>query len=72
MVIKKAGMASGGKMHNARSRNDQVALDIRMKIRDDINILCSCLLDTIETLISLAKNHQKTIIISQNLHIHIA
>src|SRR6185503_10139343 len=36
-VIKKAGMESGGKMHSARSRNDQVAVDIRMKVRDDIN-----------------------------------
>ena len=61
LVIKKAGMASGGKMHTARSRNDQVALDIRMKIRSDINILCNCLLDTIEALVSLSKNHQKTI-----------
>lgn len=61
LVIKKAGMASGGKMHTARSRNDQVALDIRMKIRDDINIVCNSLLDTIEALVSLAKNHQKTI-----------
>ncbi|NNL59122.1 MAG: argininosuccinate lyase [Nitrosopumilus sp.] len=61
LVIKKAGMASGGKMHTARSRNDQVVLDIRMKIRDDINIICSCLLDTIEALISVARNHQKTI-----------
>jgi len=61
LVIKKAGMESGGKMHTARSRNDQVALDIRMKIRNDINILCNCLLDTIEALISIAKNHQKTI-----------
>ncbi|HSB50282.1 MAG TPA: argininosuccinate lyase [Nitrosopumilaceae archaeon] len=61
LVIKKAGPASGGKMHTARSRNDQVSLDIRMKIRDDINILCNCLLDTIETLVSLAQQHQKTI-----------
>ena len=61
LVIKKAGLASGGKMHTARSRNDQVALDIRMKIRDDLNILCNSLLDTIEALVSLAKNHQKTI-----------
>jgi len=61
LVIKKAGMASGGKMHTARSRNDQVTLDIRMKIREDVNILCNCLLDTIEALVSLAKNHQKTI-----------
>ena len=61
LVIKKAGMSSGGKMHTARSRNDQIALDIRMKIRDDINIICNCLLDTIEALVSVAKNHQKTI-----------
>jgi len=61
LVIKKAGMASGGKMHTARSRNDQVVLDIRMKIRDDINIICNCLLDTMEALVSVAKNHQKTI-----------
>lgn len=61
LVIKKAGMASGGKMHTARSRNDQVVLDIRMKIRDDILVICNCLLDTIESLISVAKNHQKTI-----------
>ncbi len=61
LVIKKAGITSGGKMHTARSRNDQVSLDIRMKIRDDINIICNCLLDTIEALVSLAKNHQKTI-----------
>jgi len=61
LVIEKAGMESGGKMHTARSRNDQVALDIRMKIRDDINIICNCLLDTIESLVSVAKNHQKTI-----------
>ena len=61
LVIKKAGLTSGGKMHTARSRNDQVALDIRMKIRDDLNILCNSLLDTIEALVSLAKNHQKTI-----------
>ena len=61
LVIKKAGMASGGKMHTARSRNDQVVLDIRMKIRDDILVTCNCLLDTIESLISVAKNHQKTI-----------
>ena len=61
LVIKKAGMTSGGKMHTARSRNDQVVLDIRMKIRDDINIICNCLLDTIEAMVSVAKNHQKTI-----------
>jgi len=61
LVIKKTGMQVGGKMHTGRSRNDQISLDIRMKIRDDINILCSCLLDVIETLLSLAEKNQKTI-----------
>jgi len=61
LVIKKAGKETGGKMHTARSRNDQVALDIRMKIRDDINNVCFCLNETISTLIQLAERHQKTI-----------
>ena len=61
LVIKKTGIENGGKMHTARSRNDQVVLDIRMKIRDDIIVICNCLIDTIESLISVAKNHQKTI-----------
>ncbi|HKU50793.1 MAG TPA: argininosuccinate lyase, partial [Nitrososphaera sp.] len=49
-VIKRAGMNAGGKMHSARSRNDQVALDLRMKIRDDINNLCAALADLVEGL----------------------
>ena len=62
LIIKRIGIDAGGKMHTARSRNDQVALDIRMKIRDDINIICQCLLDTIKSLVLLAKKHQETII----------
>jgi argininosuccinate lyase len=62
LLIKKIGIDAGGKMHTARSRNDQVALDIRMKIRDDTNIICQCLLDTIKSLVKLAKKHQETII----------
>ncbi len=61
LVIKKAGKEAGGKMHTARSRNDQVALDIRMKIRDDINTICFCLNETISTLLQLAEKHQHTI-----------
>ena len=62
LIIKRIGIDAGGKMHTARSRNDQVALDIRMKIRDDINIVCQCLLDAIKSLVLLAKKHQETII----------
>jgi len=62
LLIERIGIDTGGKMHTARSRNDQVALDIRMKIRDDINIICQCLLDMIKSLVQLAKKHQETII----------
>lgn len=61
LVIKKAGKEAGGKMHTARSRNDQVALDIRMRIRDDINTVCFCLNQTIETLVDLAEKNQDAI-----------
>lgn len=61
LVIKKAGKDAGGKMHTARSRNDQVALDIRMKIRDDINVVCFCLNQTLETLITLAEKNSEVI-----------
>lgn len=61
LIIKKAGKQAGGKMHTARSRNDQISLDIRMKIRDDINTICSCLLEMIETLTSLAEKNNDAI-----------
>jgi len=61
LVIKKTGIENGGKMHTARSRNDQVALDIRLKIRDDINILLQCLIETISTLLKTANENTKTI-----------
>ncbi|MEW6042942.1 MAG: argininosuccinate lyase [Thermoproteota archaeon] len=60
LVVKKIGMQVGGKMHTARSRNDQVALDLRMKIRDDINVVCDCILDLVETLVKLAQKHTNT------------
>jgi argininosuccinate lyase len=43
-VIERVG-ADGGKMHTARSRNDEVAADIRYRLRGD-------LLDTIETVVA--------------------
>lgn len=60
LVIKKAGPESGGRMHAARSRNDQVALDIRMKVRDDINAMRGHILDAVESMVLLASNHRRT------------
>ena len=61
LVVKRAGAAHGGRMHAARYINDQVALDIRMKIRDDINTMCGHILDAAESMILLASNHRRTV-----------
>jgi argininosuccinate lyase len=60
-VIKHAGNDSGGKMHTARSRNDQVILDIRMKIRDEINDICNAVIDLIDSLLEKANENKETV-----------
>jgi argininosuccinate lyase len=58
-VIQRSGVDAGGKMHTARSRNDQVVLDIRMKIRDDINEICAALSSLVYGLIERAKESKQ-------------
>lgn len=41
-LIEKIG-AVGGKLHTARSRNDQVALDVRLYLRDEIDAIAQAL-----------------------------
>lgn len=53
-LIQKIGDV-GGKLHTARSRNDQIALDMRLYLRDVILTLREELLVVIETLVGLAK-----------------
>jgi argininosuccinate lyase len=60
-IIKKAGNSSGGKMHTGRSRNDQVVLDIHMKIREDINDICTATMDLIGSLLEKASENIETI-----------
>ena len=50
------------KLHTARSRNDQVALDIKLYLRNQIQIIVKKLKHLIETLSNLAKNNLDTII----------
>ena len=58
-VIERCGLEAGGKMHIARSRNDQVVLDIRMKIRDEINEICAALSSLIQGLVERAKENKQ-------------
>ncbi len=49
------------KMHTGRSRNDQVALDVRLYTRDEIITLKVMLKELMQTVIALAKDHTNTI-----------
>ncbi len=52
----------GKKLHTARSRNDQVALDLRMYIKDEIYNIQNLLETLLKTLLKLAKEHTQTLI----------
>jgi len=45
----------GGKLHTARSRNDQVALDERLYLREEIRLIEAQLLELMETLVDKAQ-----------------
>lgn len=50
------------KMHTGRSRNDQVALDVRMYVRDELIEIKKMLLTLMETLVALSEQHISTIL----------
>ena len=52
-LIDKIGSV-GGKLHTARSRNDQVALDIRLYLRDEVEAVQKLISDFCRVLIKLA------------------
>lgn len=52
---------TGKKLHTARSRNDQVALDLRLYLRDQIWGVSAYLESLIYTLIDIAKEHTETV-----------
>lgn len=51
----------GKKLHTARSRNDQVALDIRMYLDDEIDNIRELLLEMEATLLQVSSEHLETI-----------
>jgi argininosuccinate lyase len=51
----------GKKLHTARSRNDQVALDLRMYLKDEIMAVRGLLDDLQRTLLDLAEKHTETL-----------
>ena len=51
---------AGKKLHTGRSRNDQVALDMRLYTRDEIEALDTHLKELLEVLLKLMKEHIET------------
>jgi argininosuccinate lyase len=60
-LIEKIGPV-GGKLHTARSRNDQVALDIRMYLRDVITETHDLLTELQRVLVDLADRYQDVVL----------
>lgn len=53
--------ATGKRLHTARSRNDQVALDLRLYLDDEINMLIDLVKSLTETICTLAFEHLETV-----------
>lgn len=60
LLIKKIGPV-GKKLHTGRSRNDQVALDTRMYLKEEIQKTQSLLHQLIKTLVELAENNSAAV-----------
>lgn len=51
----------GKKLHTGRSRNDQIATDIRLYLRDEIDLVCEQIDAVLKALLELASEHTSTI-----------
>lgn len=58
-LIERIGDA-GKKLHTGRSRNDQVALDMKLYVRKETVQIADCLYELLKTLLELMKNHLTT------------
>jgi argininosuccinate lyase len=68
-VNKKVGVETGGNLHIAKSRNDQVATAIRMTLRIDLLELLNLIVKLQDSLIELADKHTETLFPSYT-HLH--
>jgi len=60
-VIKAVGKEIGGRLHTARSRNDQVVTDTRLYLREEITQIAGDLLDFVDDLLLRAKENVNTV-----------
>src|SRR5438477_1301909 len=60
-VLTKRIGAAGAKLHTARSRNDQVALDLRLYVKAEAAEVCARLRELQRVLLRLAEQHQNVL-----------
>lgn len=60
-LINLVGENTGGRMHSARSRNDEVATCIRIGLRDELLTLMHKLITLRKTMLEIAREHAKTL-----------
>ena len=53
---------AGKRLHTARSRNDQVALDFRLYVQNNTQNIANLLLENIQTLLNVGKENSKTML----------
>lgn len=70
MLTRKLG-DTGKKIHSGRSRNDQVLVDLRLFIRDEIKTIAELIKELFTTLNDLSKEH-KDILIPGYTHLQVA
>ena len=69
-LIERLGIEYGGKVHTGRSRNDQIALDMRLYLRDQGLEFAEGLVRLMESLLQQAEEHCTTIMPGYTHHQH--
>jgi len=59
-LVRRIGEA-GKRLHTGRSRNDQVALDMRLYVKEEIGLIRARLIELLDALVQTAKRHTGTI-----------
>jgi argininosuccinate lyase len=62
---------AGKRLHTGRSRNDQVATDVRLWLRDEIHTICGLLTELQRTLVNVAE-HNAEVILPGFTHLQVA
>jgi argininosuccinate lyase len=70
MLTERIGEA-GKKIHSGRSRNDQVAVDIKLYLREELKQISAAVFELFDTLIALSEQH-KDVLMPGYTHLQIA